>query len=467
MLFPTDWTCDVRASADTAVLTPQTVDKIDREKIRLAFGTWLTYVDGAPIALIISVLMCGLVPSVGSANPAAGFGFASAAIVWAAGSTMVFQFYQRQEALRSTWFWRQTLLGIWMSHAVIWGSMLFVFWDEGNAVNQAILCTLALGVIVSYFFVLTMCLQVLLPVLGTMAAVTTAAFIAHGDTLSQVFIVLFPLFSVIMINYGLKAANSYHVALRLRFENEALAAALSRASQAKSTFLASMSHELRTPLNAILGYSDLMRQRTFGAIAPARYATYIDDIHDSGSHLLRMINDLLDLAKIEAGKHEMLFEQICLGDVAREALRLVEPQSARAHVSVSLNLATDVVVSADARAIKQVLINLLSNAIKFTKPGGIAVLFCQRTADGRVVFGVRDTGIGMTPEVMSRVLMPYEQAGDVFTVEGRGTGLGLPICKTLVEAHQGQLRLESTPGVGTKVWVELPGVRVLREANAA
>lgn len=446
---------------------PETADKIEREKIRLAFGSWLTYVDGAPLSIVISLLMCGLVPSVGSASPLVGVAFVCAVIIWAASSTIAFRYYQKREQVRTTLFWRRVLRGMWMSHAVIWGSMLLVFWDEGNAVNQAILCTIILGVVVSYFFVLTMTLRVLLPALCTMVGVTTAAFLSHGDTLSQVFIVLFPIFSLIMVNYGVKAAGSYHAALKLRFENEALASALSRASQAKSTFLASMSHELRTPLNAIIGYSDLMRQRTFGPIAPARYATYVDDIHDSGLHLLRMINDLLDLAKIEAGKHEMVFEPLRLGEVAKEALRLVEPQSARGHVNVSLNFSVDVVVNADKRAMKQVLVNLLSNAIKFTRPGGIAVVFCQKTFDGRVAFGVRDTGIGMTPELLERALTPFEQASDAYTVEGRGTGLGLPICKTLVEAHQGELKLESTPGVGSKVWVELPGERLLREASAA
>ena len=457
----------VRSPTDIAGLTPDIDEKIEREKVRLAYGSWLTYADGAPIAVLVAVLMCGLFPAVGSASPATGLAFVSAAAIWAASSTMAFNYYQRNEARNPPGVWRVLLTAIWATHAMIWGSILFLFWDEGNVVNQAILCTLVLGVVVSYFFLLTMCMTVLLRTLVTMATVSMTAFLAHGDTLSQVFLVLYPLFMLILFNYGMKAARSYHVALQFRFQNEALASALARASQAKSSFLASMSHELRTPLNAIIGYSDLMRQRTFGPIAPARYATYVEDIHDSGQHLLRMINDLLDIAKIEAGKQQLLFEPVRLRDIAQDAMKLVEPQSERAHVCLSLNFSSDAVIDVDERAIKQVLVNLLSNAIKFTRPGGLVILFCKRLPDGRISFGVKDTGIGMTPDVMERVLLPFEQGSDAYTVEGRGTGLGLPICKKLVEAHYGQLRLESTPGVGSRIWAELPAERVLREANVA
>jgi signal transduction histidine kinase len=411
--------------------------------------------------------MCGLFPSVGSTAPSLGLAFLCAVVAWAGVSTMIFQHYERMESRRPVLFWRRTLTAVWCVHAVIWGSMLFVFWDEGNTVNQAILCTIVLGVVVSYFFMLTMSLPVLLPTLGTMIAVATIAFVSHGDTLSQVFLFMYPLFSLILVNYGLKAARSYHAALQLRFENEALAAALSRASKAKSTFLASMSHELRTPLNAIIGYSDLMLQRTFGPIAPARYGTYVQDIHDSGSHLLHMINDLLDLAKIEAGKHALVFEPVRLHDIAAEALRLVDPQAKRGHVSVSVNLPIDVVVNADERALKQILVNLLSNAVKFTSPGGSAVVYCQRSQDGHLSLGVKDTGAGMSPEMQARAMQPFEQGGDAYTVEGRGTGLGLSICKSLAEAHHGALKLESTPGIGSRVWVDLPAERVLRVADAA
>ncbi len=450
-----------------ALLAPETAEKIEREKIRLAFGTWLTYADGAPIAILMTVVMSGIFPAVGTASPAAGIGFVCAVLAWAASATALFRHYQLAEASRSPRYWQTVLTALWSAHSVIWGSLLFTFWDQDNTVNQAILCVLMLGVVVSYFFILAVCLEVLLPALASMTIVTTAALLSHDDALSGVFLVLYPMFMLILVMYGMKASRSYQAALQLRFENEALAEALARANQAKSSFLASMSHELRTPLNAIIGYADLIRHKTFGPIAPARYAACIDDIHDSGQHLLHMINDLLDLAKIEAGKQELVFEPVRLQDVALNALRLVEPQAARAHVSLGTSFTADAIVRADERAMKQVLVNLLSNAVKFTKPGGLAVIFCQQAVGGRVAFGVRDTGVGMTPDVMERVLLPFEQAADAYTVEGRGTGLGLPICKKLVEAHQGRLCLESTPGAGSKIWAELPAERVMRAAGVA
>lgn len=440
-----------------------TVERIEREKLRLAFGTWVQYVDGIPFALGLTAIMCGLLPSVGATNVWIGVAWFAVALAWAATASLAFAHYGRREASCSPKFWRIWLAAIWMAHAAIWGASVWVFWQENNAVNQAILCTIALGVLVSYFFSLSMYFPVLVAALTTLAAAQWSAFIVYGGALSHVFMIAFPMFVGVLVNYGLGAARRYHVALQLRFENEALAAALARANQAKSDFLASMSHELRTPLNAVIGYSDLMRQRTFGPIAPARYAGYIDDIHSSGEHLLRMINDLLDLAKIEAGKRDLNFVPVNLGTIAAEAVKLVEPQAASANVGLLNDMKYDVFLKADARAVKQMIVNLLSNAVKYSRPGGIAVVFCEVLPGNRVACGVRDTGIGMSPEMLSKAVEPFAQAAtDAYTVEGRGTGLGLPIVKALMDAHQGDLRLESTLGIGSRVWLEFPAERLLR-----
>jgi len=453
--------------ADPTTLTAGTIAQIEREKIRLAYGSWVQYVDGAPFALALAILMCGALPEIGRTNIAIGATWVTVAFVWAAASSFAYRYYKEHEASRTPEFWRAQLAAIWMLHALLWGASIWVFWERSNTVNHAVLCMIALGVIVSYFFSLTMYFPILISALATLSLVQWSAFLYHGGPLSHVFMVAFPLFVGVLVNYGLKAARSYHTALQLRFKNEALVAAVMRANQAKSSFLASMSHELRTPLNAIIGYADLMRQRTFGPIAPARYATYIDDIHASGEHLLKMINDLLDLAKIEAGKRELLFVPVKLSDIAKEAIRFLEPQADRVHIGLLLDLKSNVVVEADERAVKQIVINLLSNAVKFSRPGGIAVVFCEVLDDGRVALGVKDTGVGMTHEMQMSAIKPFEQGSDAYTVEGRGTGLGLPICKGLIEAHQGQLKLESTPNVGSKIWVEFPAARTLRKAAAA
>jgi signal transduction histidine kinase len=301
----------------------------------------------------------------------------------------------------------------------------------------------------------------------TVFAVSWATLLIEGGILSPVFLMMLPCFFVVLVNYADQAAKKYHTALRLRFENETLATELRMANQAKSVFLASVSHELRTPLNSILGYSDMIRQRLFGPIAPARYAGYVDDIHTSGTQLLKMINDLLDLAKIESGKREFSFAAVNLNKVAHEAMKLVEPKADRALVNVMIDVRSDMMVRADARAVRQILVNLLLNAINFSRPGGIAVVFCEVTPDDRTRLGVRDTGLGMSSETIRGIFDPAAEDAETRTVVGRGAGLGLPIIRGLIEAHQGDLKIESTPGAGSKVWVEFPPERLLRRADAA
>lgn len=456
-------------SADTApaTLSPETVAKIEREKIRLAFGTWVQYVDGVPFAIGLATLMSGLWPTLGDAGAIPAALWAGAAVLWSICTSLTFQYYQKNEERHATDFWLHVQLAMCTSHGLIWGGFAWVFWQSANSVNQAILCTVTLGIIVGTFFSLAMHRRLLVAALATHTAVQWSAFVYYGEPLARVFMIVFPLFVAVLLNYGRTAARRYHSALQLRFENEAMAEALRRANRAKSDFLASMSHDLRTPLNAIIGYADLIRQGTFGPIAPKRYAEFVEDISSSSAHLLKMINDLLDLAKIEAGKREYHFVPLRLSETAKEALRFVEPQASQAHVDLLLDIKHDAHVRADERAVKQMIVNLLSNAVKFSRPGGIAVLFCDLTLSGRVAFGVKDTGVGMTPEMQAKALEPFAQAGDMQTVEGSGTGLGLPIVKNLIEAHQGELRIESNAGVGSKIWIEFPADRLIRKADAA
>jgi two-component system, sensor histidine kinase len=239
------------------------------------------------------------------------------------------------------------------------------------------------------------------------------------------------------------------------------------ANHAKSQFLASMSHELRTPLNAIIGFSDMIRQRTFGALGEHRYEGYIDDIHKSGEHLLSLINDVLDMAKIEAGKLELHREPLDLCKAAERALLFVAPQAGAAGVELTTAVAPGFWLNADQRAIRQILMNLLSNAVKFTPRGGAIRVFCQRLANGALALGVEDNGLGMTREGLMTALQPFGQVERAATVEGAGTGLGLPIVKSLIEAHGAMFHIESAPGSGTRAWGEFPASDVLQPRDAA
>ena len=246
----------------------------------------------------------------------------------------------------------------------------------------------------------------------------------------------------------LEAALSDAMAARKRAET---------ASQAKSQFLANMSHELRTPLNAVLGFSEVIRDRMFGNDAMDRYSDYADSIHMSGSHLLGLINDILDLSKIEAGKLELQVERFDLTVGAADALRFVEPQAKRKNVCLARELPSQCEVVADKRALRQIAVNLLANAVKFTPPGGTVTLALSREATGAVILTVRDTGIGIRPEDRERVLESFGQGRhDILPTEDHGTGLGLAIAKSLVEAHGGRITLESQVGEGTTVTVTLP-----------
>jgi signal transduction histidine kinase len=238
-------------------------------------------------------------------------------------------------------------------------------------------------------------------------------------------------------------------------------------NQAKSNFLANMSHELRTPLNAIIGFADLMQQRVFGPIAPARYAEYIQDIHESGKHLLSLINDILDLAKIEAGHRELDEQDLSPEDLIGQAVGFVQPQAAAARVSLRSEIRTHEFLKGDRRALVQLLTNLLSNAVKFSRPGEEIRIFARRSASGGMALGVEDRGPGMSAEGLKKALEPFGQARAMETVEGQGTGLGLPIVKALVEAHGGTFRLESELNKGTRAVADFPSERIIKQICAA
>ena len=239
------------------------------------------------------------------------------------------------------------------------------------------------------------------------------------------------------------------------------------ASQAKSEFLANMSHELRTPLNAINGFSEIMSGEMYGPLGDARYRDYARDILSSGQHLLALINDILDMSKIEAGKMTLRFEPLCVEEIAEDALRLVRNRAEAAGLNLILDFVDLPDVEADHRAVKQVLLNLLSNAIKFTPRGGRVTVRGEKRDDPlgeRVRISVQDTGIGISPQDLERLARPFEQVESQHSKTTQGTGLGLALTKSLVEMHGGLLDLKSAPGQGTVASFALP-VRQSRPAS--
>jgi signal transduction histidine kinase len=229
------------------------------------------------------------------------------------------------------------------------------------------------------------------------------------------------------------------------------------ANRSKSEFLANMSHELRTPLNAIIGFSEIISNELFGPLDNPRYLEYIKDILASSLHLLSIINDVLDMSKIEAGKFELAKEPVTLQAVIGDVVRMMrERAQSRGITLVTSVVPDDIVMWADERALLQILLNLLSNAIKFSGDGGTVTIRLDAERSGDAVIEIEDRGIGMTGEEQERALQPFGQAKPVITREFGGTGLGLPISKGLVEAHGGILTISSALGSGTIVRIALP-----------
>lgn len=237
------------------------------------------------------------------------------------------------------------------------------------------------------------------------------------------------------------------------------------ANHSKSEFLANMSHELRTPLNAIIGFSEVIGKESLGPINHDQYREYANDITDSGHHLLKLINDILDLSKIESGLSEINEESLDVFIMMRSAIKLVEQRATQRNVEIVSQIDEDCPqLRADERKIKQVLVNLLSNAAKFTDSGGrISVSATCNSETGHIIT-IADTGIGIAPEDIPKALSQFGQIDGTLSRTHDGTGLGLPLTKSLVESHEGSFELESTVGVGTTVTVRFPANRIVATA---
>jgi len=257
----------------------------------------------------------------------------------------------------------------------------------------------------------------------------------------------------------LRQSQTSIVELAERYEQEKIRA--EEASQSKTDFLASMSHELRTPLNAINGFSDIMKKEMFGPLGDPRYKEYINDILFSGQHLLALINDILDMSKIEAGKMTLNTEMVNLNDTAQQVVRILRGRAEDAQLHLNIETAAVREVEADPRAVKQVLLNLMTNAIKFTPEGGTVSVELIEKKTG-IIIKVKDTGIGISQENIERLAKPFEQVVERATKHKEGTGLGLALSKSLVELHGGVFKIESQLGAGTTVLFSLPNTPILK-----
>jgi signal transduction histidine kinase len=290
--------------------------------------------------------------------------------------------------------------------------------------------------------------------------------IPAADLIANNFFLLMSSGVGIVSSYVLDTQTRYQYIAQKQIEekNAAMQVLLDRAeaaNRAKSEFLTNMSHELRTPLNAIIGFSEIIRKEHLGPVGSPKYMEYATDIHDSGRHLLTIINDILDLARAEAGKL-VIREQVFDFDAMVSAVfAQMEPQAAETGLLFTLNHpGAPIHAQGDERLLRQVVLNLLSNAIKFTPPGGQVSVSVRSDSNVGIEFSVRDTGVGIPAEDLERVLRPFEQVERALTRSHGGAGLGLSYAVKIVELHGGSLNLESTQGMGTTACFALPPTRL-------
>jgi two-component system, cell cycle sensor histidine kinase PleC len=387
---------------------------------------------------------------------------------------MVRRYHRETEANEESdniqsWFFRFMLQQIAISAA--WGTMPWLLWDQGNAINQiflgAAVVAVVAGVVVSRANHADMFAAGLVPII----AMASLRFALGGSLLDIGIAVLLPLCAVQLFLDGRRLTRRLGEDSRLRFQVEDLARELEEtrdealrkrfeaetANASKTAFLANMSHELRTPLNAILGFSEIIGQECFGPAGSPRYKEYALDIHSSGAHLLSLINDLLDVAKIEAGKMDIEPSALEVRRTFDTALKIMSTKTREKHqdLIIDIDISTPLLF-ADERALRQILINLVSNAVKFTPEHGRISVVTSQARDGGFQIMVEDNGPGIPREKLDRIFTPFSQVDNRYDRQAGGTGLGLALVRGLAELHGGRAWLESEYGKGCRAYVVLP-----------
>jgi two-component system cell cycle sensor histidine kinase PleC len=380
-----------------------------------------------------------------------------------------YQYYDESEGDAESWL--QCFVMIQAFGSAAWGLTAWLCWERGNELNHMFLAACVMSVIAGLVVARGSNMKMYLANLLPLSLMTSARFLL-GDTVTDVVIgALTPFVAFQLWHTGRPLVLRMAEDARLRFKVEDLARELEEtrdealrkrfeaeaANASKTAFLANMSHELRTPLNAILGFSEIIAQECFGPVGSERYRDYAGDIHSSGAHLLSLINDLLDVAKIEAGRMDIAPLPLDPAHTFDIALKLIGTKAREKDQALVIAVEENAPpLYADERAIKQILINLVSNAVKFTPLGGRIEVVGGRAANGDFQIMVRDNGPGIPREKIDQVFAPFNQVDNRFDRQAGGTGLGLALVRGLAELHGGRAWLESEYGRGCSVFVTLP-----------
>lgn len=364
----------------------------------------------------------------------------------------------------------RTLLALQLWLSVSWGAGALACWEDGNPTNNTFLALLVIGM--TWALAITRSVHPVLFAFGVMpmmAMFWLRTVFAPGEA-AGVFMIFAPVFAAYAWLMGTSARDRVNQMFAARFELEDMAKALEAArcdavtksleaeaaSASKSAFVANMSHELRTPLNAILGFAELIQTEGVGGEIPAQYRGYAGDIRESGEHLLSLINDMLDIAKIEAGRMEIDRHVLDAASSIEAAVRLIAQRAEAKHQTIDVSVDPQVRLLADERAFKQILLNLLSNAVKFSPERGSISVSCTRQPDGTTRLTVADEGPGIPDDKIKQLFRPFSQVDNRYDRNTGGTGLGLALVRGLVALHDGTVWVENKPTGGLVAAIEFP-----------
>jgi two-component system, cell cycle sensor histidine kinase PleC len=388
----------------------------------------------------------------------------------AAAQSVLNVFYRGQESQSSS-LWLNRLLGLNVFLSMIWGLAPWLLWNPANQINHVFISLICLAIVARFLVNRSNHIVFFVASYVPMALMLFVRCVIGLNPVDMVLAALTALYAIQVLLDSSHISQRWDQEAQTRFSFEDMSRELEEArddalmkraeaeaaNASKTAFLANMSHELRTPLNAILGFSEIIARECLGPVGSPRYKEYAGDIHNSGTHLLSLINDLLDVAKIEAGRMEIEPHMIETGRALESALKFVGVKARERNQVLTISVDDSAaILYADERALKQIVINLVSNSVKFTQHGGRIKVSAKRKAGGDFELIVADNGPGIPKERIDRIFKPFAQADNRYDRQAGGTGLGLALVRGLTELHGGRTWIESEPGKGTRAFVILP-----------